>query len=148
MKILVSGGTGSFGSALVRLIINLIGIGEHNIDKLTDAVHLKSFELVADSGKYQFEQLGTCNTDEIDRIVNEFQLKTIIHLSGESNSDCSIYGSMAFIKTNINRIDILLEHVKKYWQNLVGKQIAIANEQLGCFFSYEINISQNERELC
>lgn len=122
MKILVTGGAGFIGSALVRMIINQTEHEVLNIDKLTYAGHLESLELVADSERYQFEQVDICDIDEIERIFNEFQPDVIMHLAAESHVDRSIDGSAEFIKTNINGTHTLLEQAKKYWQGLEGER--------------------------
>lgn len=121
-KIIVTGGAGFIGSALVRMIINQTEHKVLNIDKLTYAGHLESLELVADSDRYQFEQIDICDADEIERIFNEFQPDAIMHLAAESHVDRSIDGSAEFIKTNINGTHTLLERSKTYWQNLEGER--------------------------
>src|SRR6056297_2955482 len=102
MKIIVTGGAGFIGSALVRMIINETDHEVLNIDKLTYAGHLESLESIADSDRYQFEQVDICNATEINRIVNEFGPDAIMHLAAESHVDRSISGSAEFITTNIN----------------------------------------------
>ncbi|KPP97759.1 MAG: dTDP-glucose 4,6-dehydratase [Bacteroidetes bacterium HLUCCA01] len=118
MKIIVTGGAGFIGSALVRLIIKETEHEVLNIDKLTYAGHLESLKDIADSQRYQFEKVDICEADEINRIFNEFQPDAIIHLAAESHVDRSIDGSEEFIKTNINGTHILLQEAKKYWAEL------------------------------
>ncbi|MEP2448765.1 MAG: dTDP-glucose 4,6-dehydratase [Balneola sp.] len=117
-KVIVTGGAGFIGSALIRLIINQTNYQVLNIDKLTYAGHLESLESVSDSERYQFEQVDICNGKEIERIFNDFNPDLIMHLAAESHVDRSIDGSAEFIKTNINGTHTLLEEAKKYWQNL------------------------------
>lgn len=120
MKIIVTGGAGFIGSALVRMLINETKHEVLNIDKLTYAGHLESLESIVDSERYQFEQVDICNAKEIKRIVQEFSPDAIIHLAAESHVDRSIDGSAEFIKTNINGTHTLLEEAKQYWQGLEG----------------------------
>lgn len=122
MKIVVTGGAGFIGSALVRMIINESDHQVLSIDKLTYAGHLKSLESIADSDRYQFEQVDICDVEAINRIFSEFHPDTIMHLAAESHVDRSIDGAAEFIKTNINGTHTLLEEAKKYWQGLEENQ--------------------------
>ena len=121
-KIIVTGGAGFIGSALVRMIINNTEHDVLNIDKLTYAGHLESLKFVSDSDRYHFEQVDICDTEEIKRIFNEFRPDAIMHLAAESHVDRSIDGSAEFIKTNINGTHTLLEEAKQYWQGLEGNE--------------------------
>ena len=121
MKIIVTGGAGFIGSALVRMIINETEHDVLNIDKLTYAGHLESLEPIEDSDRYQFEKIDICDARGINHIFNEFQPDAIMHLAAESHVDRSIDGSAEFIRTNINGTHTLLEESKQYWQNLEGK---------------------------
>jgi len=121
MKIIVTGGAGFIGSALVRLIINYTEHEVLNIDKLTYAGHLESLESISDSDRYHFEQVDICDANEVSRIFNEFQPDAMMHLAAESHVDRSIDGSAEFISTNINGTHTLLEEAKKHWNNLTGK---------------------------
>ena len=118
MKIMVTGGAGFIGSALVRMIINETDYEVLNIDKLTYAGHLESLESITDSDRYQFKQVDICDAEIINRIFDEFQPDAIMHLAAESHVDRSIDGSAKFIKTNVNGTHTLLEEAKKYWQGL------------------------------
>lgn len=117
-KIIVTGGAGFIGSALVRLIINKTEHKVLNIDKLTYAGHLESLESIKNSDQYRFEQVDICDAVEMKRIFNEFQPDAIMHLAAESHVDRSIDGSAEFIRTNINGTHTLLEEAKLYWNSL------------------------------
>jgi len=121
-KIIVTGGAGFIGSALVRMMINETDYEVLNIDKLTYAGHLESLESIVDSDLYQFKQVDICDAEEINRIFKEFQPDAIMHLAAESHVDRSIDGSAEFIKTNVNGTHTLLEEAKQYWQGLDDKQ--------------------------
>jgi len=118
MRILVTGGAGFIGSALVRMIIDGTDHEVFNIDKLTYAGHLESLESVDNSCRYQFRKVDICDADEISRIFNEFEPDAIMHLAAESHVDRSIDGSAEFIMTNVNGTHTLLEVSKQYWQSL------------------------------
>jgi len=120
VKIIVTGGAGFIGSSLVRMIINQTDHQVVNIDKLTYAGHVESLKQIEASERYTFEQVDICDTEEINRIFNEFQPDAIMHLAAESHVDRSIDGSAEFIKTNVNGTHTLLEVAKRYWQKLEG----------------------------
>lgn len=118
MRIIVTGGSGFIGSALIRIIINKTDHEVLNIDKLTYAGHLESLEDASGSDQYQFEQVDICDADKINRIFNKFQPDAIIHLAAEFHVDRTIDGSAEFIKTKVNGIHTLLEEAKQYWQGM------------------------------
>lgn len=118
MKIIVTGGAGFIGSALIRLIVNKTEHEVLNIDKLTYAGHLESLEGIVSSKRYNFEQADICNREIIDKIFTEFQPDAILHLAAESHVDRSIDGSAEFIETNINGTYTLLEAARMYWSSL------------------------------
>lgn len=118
MKILVTGGAGFIGSAVVRHIINNTQDQVINLDKLTYAGNLESLASVADSERYCFEQVDICNRAELDRVFNEHQPDAVMHLAAESHVDRSIDGPAAFIETNIVGTYQLLEASRNYWNNL------------------------------
>ncbi|MEO9884436.1 MAG: dTDP-glucose 4,6-dehydratase [Balneola sp.] len=118
MKILVTGGAGFIGSALIRFLINNTEHVVINIDKLTYAGHLESLELIKDSNRYFFEQADICNSERMNSIFSEYKPDAIMHLAAESHVDRSIDGSAEFIKTNIVGTHVLLETAKSYWSDL------------------------------
>jgi dTDP-glucose 4,6-dehydratase len=120
MKILVTGGAGFIGSAVIRHIIASTDDSVVNVDKLTYAGNLDSLVDVAINERYIFEQVDICNREELDRVFSEHQPDAVMHLAAESHVDRSIDGPAAFIETNIVGTYILLEATRQYWQGLSG----------------------------
>jgi len=118
MKLLITGGAGFIGSAVIRHIINNTKDEVVNLDKLTYAGNLESLSEVSDSGRYAFEQVDICNRAEVDRVLAQHQPGAIMHLAAESHVDRSIDGPAAFIETNIVGTYTLLEAARHYWQGL------------------------------
>jgi dTDP-glucose 4,6-dehydratase len=116
MKLLITGGAGFIGSAVIRHIINNTTDEVVNLDKLTYAGNLESLAEVSDSARYSFEQVDICNRTEVDRVLAEHQPGAIMHLAAESHVDRSIDGPADFIETNIVGTYTLLEAARQYWQ--------------------------------
>ena len=119
LKILVTGGAGFIGSALVRFIIEHTQDEVVNVDKLTYAGNLASLQSVSNNPRYHFELVDICNRAELDRVFAEHQPDFIMHLAAESHVDRSITGPSDFIQTNIVGTFTLLEAAREYWQTLV-----------------------------
>jgi dTDP-D-glucose 4,6-dehydratase len=100
MKILVTGGAGFIGSAVIRHIVQNTKDSVINFDKLTYAGNLESLTSIADSDRYAFEQVDICNADELTRVFAEHQPDAVMHLAAESHVDRSIDGPAEFIQTN------------------------------------------------
>ena len=118
MKILVTGGAGFIGSALVRYIINNFGDSVVNVDKLTYAGNLESLQSVAENERYLFEHVDICNKSELRRIFNEQKPDAVMHLAAESHVDRSIDSPDEFIQTNVVGTYCMLEAAREYWLNL------------------------------
>ena len=118
MKILVTGGAGFIGSAVIRHIIQNTNNQVLNIDKLTYAGNSESLKEIDQHPNYQFKQIDICDTEQITAAIDKFQPDAIMHLAAESHVDRSIDGPAAFIQTNIVGTYTLLEAARKYWMSL------------------------------
>ncbi len=121
-RILVTGGAGFIGSAVVRHIIEATGDSVVVVDKLTYAGNLESLAVVADSERYAFEQVDICDRAELDRVFARYQPDVVMHLAAESHVDRSIDGPAAFIETNVVGTYTMLEAARHYWQPLAAEK--------------------------
>lgn len=122
--ILVTGGAGFIGSAVIRQFINDTPHRVVNIDKLTYAGNLQSLAPVSTSPRYAFEKVDICDAAEVARVFREHQPDAVMHLAAESHVDRSITGPAAFIQTNIVGTYTLLEAARQYWNGLDGDKKA------------------------
>ena len=120
--ILVTGGAGFIGSAVIRHIIKNTKESVINLDKLTYAGNLESLADVSDSERYCFEQIDICNRAELDRVFAVYKPDAVMHLAAESHVDRSIDGPAAFIESNIVGTYTLLEAGRQYWSTLPEEQ--------------------------
>ena len=120
MKIIVTGGAGFIGSAVIRQYINDTEHEVINLDALTYAGNLESLAEVNQNPRYTFEHANICDVKALERIFVQHQPDAIMHLAAESHVDRSIDGPAEFIQTNIVGTYNLLDVAKKYWDNLSG----------------------------
>ena len=116
--ILVTGGAGFIGSALVRYLLEKTNNKIVNVDKLTYAGNLSSLKTVENHPRYAFVQADICNTKALSYIFAQYQPDAVIHLAAESHVDRSISASLEFIQTNIVGTYKLLESTLDYWHRL------------------------------
>lgn len=118
MRIIVTGGAGFIGSAVIRHIIENTEHHVLNVDKLTYAGNLSTLTSVSGSPRYQFLQADICDSAGMHKALSDFQPEIIMHLAAESHVDRSIDGPMVFLQTNIMGTANLLEEARQYWMNL------------------------------
>ena len=114
-RILITGGSGFIGSALIRYIINHTQDSVINVDKLTYAANQSALEKVENNPRYVFEKVDICDLKAIEGIFEKYQPDAVMHLAAESHVDRSITGAADFIQTNIVGTYALLEVAKNYW---------------------------------
>ena len=120
MKIIVTGGAGFIGSAVIRQYINDTQHDVINVDALTYAGNLESLAEIDQNSRYTFEHVNICDIEALQRVFEQHQPDVIMHLAAESHVDRSIDGPAAFIQTNIVGTYNLLDVAKRYWDGLTG----------------------------
>lgn len=120
MRVIVTGGAGFIGSALVRYLILDKGYEVLNVDALTYAGNLDSLKLVEDRANYRFLHANVCDRRAMDQAIMDFRPDRIMHLAAESHVDRSITGAADFIQTNVIGTFSLLEAARSYWDRLEG----------------------------
>lgn len=120
--IVVTGGAGFIGSAVIRHLLEKTDHTVVNVDKLTYAGNLESLEGVSDNPRYHFEHVDICDSVEMNRVFKDHQPDLVMHLAAESHVDRSIDGPSAFVQTNIFGTYTLLEAARKYWSRLPSER--------------------------
>jgi dTDP-glucose 4,6-dehydratase len=118
MKLLITGGAGFIGSAVIRHIIRNTYDEVVNLDKLTYAGNLDNLSEVSESDRYAFELVDICDRAQVDRVLAKHEPDAVMHLAAESHVDRSIDGPADFIETNIVGTYTLLEATRHYWNQL------------------------------
>ncbi len=118
MKILVTGGSGFIGSAVVRLLVGELGIDVVNVDKLTYAASPEALASVQGDPHYRFEKVDICDAAEVARVLDTHRPDGIMHLAAESHVDRSIDAPADFIQTNVVGTYTLLEAALRYYRGL------------------------------
>lgn len=118
MKVIVTGGAGFIGSALIRHLIKETKFSVLNIDKLTYAANLSSLSSISDNNRYKFEKIDICDKEKVEKVIFSFRPNIIIHLAAESHVDRSISDPAAFLKTNIMGTFTLLQASTDYYRQL------------------------------
>lgn len=118
--IMVTGGAGFIGSAVIRHIINETAYKVVNVDKLTYAGNLESLKSIDANERYSFEQVDICDAPAIQTVFEKYSPEIVMHLAAESHVDRSIDGPSEFIQTNIVGTCTLLEQARNYWSQLAS----------------------------
>ncbi|HCG6789344.1 TPA: dTDP-glucose 4,6-dehydratase [Vibrio parahaemolyticus] len=124
MKILVTGGAGFIGSAVVRHILDNTSDSVINVDVLTYAGNLESIPQVESHPRYAFEHVDICDFAALEQVFKQHQPDAVMHLAAESHVDRSIDGPAAFIQTNLVGTFNMLEVARQYWTNLTAERKA------------------------
>jgi dTDP-glucose 4,6-dehydratase len=120
MRVIVTGGAGFIGSAVVRHLVLDKGYDVLNVDALTYAGYLPSLRAVDSTANYRFLHADICDRPAMERAISEFRPQRIMHLAAESHVDRSITGAADFIQTNVIGTFTLLEAARGYWSGLEG----------------------------
>ena len=122
MRVLVTGGAGFIGSAVVRRLILDRGYEVLNVDALTYAGNLESLRAVADSPHYSCLKANICDRAVMERAIADFRPQRIMNLAAESHVDRSITGASDFVQTNVVGTFVMLEAARSYWQALPAEE--------------------------
>ena len=118
LKVIVTGGAGFIGSALIRYMIRETDVEVMNLDKLTYAGNPASLREVEDSPRYHFTRTDICDGAAVKKLFREFRPDAIMHLAAESHVDRSIDGPLEFVRTNVLGTATLLDAALEYWKTL------------------------------
>ena len=118
MKVLITGGAGFIGSALVRHILNSTDYKVLNVDCLTYAGNQESLKSIEKNDNYSFSHVDICNKNDLKRLFNNFKPNLVMHLAAESHVDRSIDGPLRFLETNIIGTFNLLDEARQFYQGI------------------------------
>ena len=148
MKIIVTGGAGFIGSALVRHIINSTQNTVINVDSLTYAGNLESLGDVSNNDRHIFAQVDICDADAIERVFAEHKPDLVMHLAAESHVDRSILGPTAFVETNVNGTLAMLEAIRDEDHRLSGPPLRYLSKlRLPCRFQHRLHTASRTHRL-
>jgi dTDP-glucose 4,6-dehydratase len=122
MKLLVTGGAGFIGSAVIRLVLRETAAAVVNLDKLTYAANLDSLADIVHDPRYEFEKVDICDRPELERVFRQHRPDAVMHLAAESHVDRSIDAPAAFLQTNVVGSCTLLEVALDYWRGLPAER--------------------------
>ncbi|MCV3766182.1 dTDP-glucose 4,6-dehydratase [Rhizobium sp. TRM95796] len=122
MRILVTGGAGFIGSALVRHLVRDVGAEVLNVDKLTYAGNEASLKVIENAPNYHFLKADICDGQAMNEAFASFKPDRVMHLAAESHVDRSITGAAEFVQTNVMGTFMLLEAARRYWGGLDGDE--------------------------
>ena len=118
LRVLVTGGAGFIGSAVVRMLVGRGVEAVINVDKLTYAANLDSLKDIAGDSRYHFERVDICDATSLERVFREHAPTAVVHLAAESHVDRSIDEPGDFVRTNVDGTFTLLQAARRYWMSL------------------------------
>jgi dTDP-glucose 4,6-dehydratase len=116
--VVVTGGAGFIGSAVVRMLIQGSNATVVNVDKLTYAANLRNVESVASSERYHFVKADICDADAMTEVFKRHDPDCVLHLAAESHVDRSIDGPRDFLRTNVDGTFVMLETALNHWRQM------------------------------
>lgn len=121
-KILITGGAGFIGSAVIRFILDKTDHKVINFDKLTYAGNLETLSNINHNPNYFFEKIDVCNMIKVGKLFFKYKPDLVIHLAAETHVDRSIDNPIKFVRTNILGTYVMLEECRNYWKTLIDKK--------------------------
>jgi len=120
--VIVTGGAGFIGSAVVRMLIHRGNAAVVNVDKLTYAANLRNVESVAASERYHFVKADICDAEAMRAVFERYDADCVLHLAAESHVDRSIHGPKDFLRTNVDGTFVMLEAALSHWRQLPAER--------------------------